>query len=63
MVQQRIVLVVLRLESRIDGFHTHVETQHEVVEVEAEAQAIADGQLRKEFIDLELSAWLFLLVA
>jgi hypothetical protein len=33
----------------IDGLHTHVETKNEIVEVQAESQAIADGYLFPEF--------------
>ena len=33
----------------IDGLHTHVETQDEIVEIQAESQTIADGNLFPEF--------------
>ena len=32
----------------IDGLHTHVEAEDEIVEIEAEAQAVADGHLLPE---------------
>ena len=47
----------------IDGLHTHVETQDEVVEVEAQAQTVGHGQLLVELVEAELSAGLFGIVA
>ena len=42
----------------IDGFHTHIKAQDEIVEIEADAQAIRHGNLLVEGIDLELTSWL-----
>ena len=47
----------------VDGLHAHVETQDEVVEVEAQAQTVGHGQLLVELVEAELSAGLFGIVA
>ena len=36
-------MVFLILVGRIDGFHTHIKTHHEEIEVQADSQTIADG--------------------
>ena len=47
----------------IDGLHAHIETQDEIVEVEAQAQTVGHGQLLVELVEAELSAGLFGIVA
>ena len=61
--KHRIVLVVLGLVSRVDRLHTQVETQDEIVEVQAQAQSIADSQLTGKILEAELSAGLFVVLA
>ena len=47
----------------MDGFHTAVEPQDEIVEIQAQAQSVGDGYLAPELIELELTAWLVLVFA
>ena len=61
--QQRIVLVILRLVGRIHSLHAHVETQNKIVEVQADAQSIAHSQLLVEVIKMKLSARTHLILA
>ena len=51
------------VSSWVMGFHTHVETKQEVVEVESDTDAIGCGELLIELAELELSAGLVLVVA
>ena len=57
------MLASVSLVSRIDGFHAHIETQDEIVEIHTESQAIAYGYLFPELVDLELSSGLVLIVS
>ena len=47
----------------MDGFHAGVEPKDEVVEVEAKAEAIRDGNLPPELVEAELAAGLVVIVA
>lgn len=51
-------VLLLVLIGGIDGFHTHIETQDEIVEVKTYSQAVSHSYLLVELIQLELSAWL-----
>ena len=42
---QRIVRLVLRLVGRIDGLHTQIKAQDEIVEVQSYTHAVAHGQI------------------
>ena len=53
-------VLLLVLIGGIDGFHTHIETQDEIVEVKTYSQAVSHSYLLVELIQLELSAWLFI---
>ena len=48
---------------RVDCFHTQVETQDEIVEVQSNAHTVAHSQIVEQSRELELSAWLVLIVA
>ena len=61
--QQRVVLIVVGLVGRVDGFHAQVEAQDEILEVEAHASPIAHRQLLEEMGDAELSSRLVGIVA
>ena len=52
------VMLAAVLVGGIDGFHAHIKAQDEIVEIEADAQAIRHGYLLVEGIDLELTSWL-----
>ena len=45
-----------RGNSRVDGFHTAVESNDEVVEIQAQAQTVGDGQFAPKGVEAELSA-------
>ena len=62
-VDDGVVLLVVFLVGRVDGFHTEVESQDEVAEVETEACTITDGQLAGEVLQAKLSARLNVEVA
>ena len=49
-----------RLEGWIDSLHTHIETDDEEVEVQTDAQSVADGQLFPELTDFKFSSRLYL---
>ena len=56
------IMVFLFLIGRVDGFHAHVETKDEIVEIQAHTQSIGHGNLFVELIDFELSSGLFLIL-
>ena len=46
-----------RGDSGVDGFHPAVETHDEVIEIQAQAQTIGDGEFAQERVEAELSAF------
>ena len=58
-----VMLVVVLFVGGVDGLHAEVEAENEVVEVEAQAQTIADGQLTRKVAESELPARLNVVVA
>lgn len=52
------IMVALGFVGRVDGFHTEVETQYEVVEIESDAQSVGHGKLAQERAEAKLSAGL-----
>ena len=57
------VMLVIALIGRIDGLHSAIKTENEVIEVESQAKSIRISYLLVELIPLELSAWLVGIVA
>ena len=53
----------IRLIRRIDGFHTAIQTQDKIIEIQTKAKAIRDSNLLIELIKLKLSSWLIGIVA
>ena len=60
---QRVVRLVLSLIGRIDGLHTSIETQHEEVEVQSQAEAVARSQVRHHSSKGELSSRLLFIIS
>ena len=58
-VNQRIMGLFFRLIGRIDGLHTEVEAQDEIVEVQTETKSITDGQVLDYILYLKLTFRLF----
>ena len=56
-------VLIPTLVGRIDGLHAHVETQDEVIEVQADAHTVGGGYLLVELIKTELSVRLVGIVA
>ena len=57
------MLVVVSLEGGIDGFHTQVEANDEIVEVQAQSQTVTDSQIFQDALKLKLSPGLIRIVA
>ena len=53
-------MIIFRFVSWIYCFHSHVEAQDEIAEVQANPQSIGNGNLSVERVQMELSTWLFL---
>ena len=56
-------MLIPTLVGRIDGLHTHVETQDEVVEIQSDTHTIRRGYLLIELVYLKLPVWLVGIVA
>lgn len=54
------IVFIFRFVSWIYCFHSHVEAQDEIAEVQADPQSIGNSNLFVESVKMELSAWLFL---
>ena len=53
----------LLVERGVVGFHTAVETQQEVVEVQTETDAVGGGDFLVERVEFEHASWLVLVAA
>ena len=49
------MLIIVGFEGGIDGLHTKIETDDEIVEVQAQTQAVTDSQILQDALQLELS--------
>ena len=56
-------MLIPTLVGRIDGLHTHVETQDEVVEIQSDTHTIRRSYLLIEFVYLKLTVRLVGIVA
>ena len=57
------IMCLFLFKGGINGLHTQVEAQDEVVEVQAQTHAVANGDVIKQTRELELTARLVLIVA
>ena len=57
------IMGIIRIIGGIDGLHTKVETHHEVVEVQAQAEAVARSDVIQQAREPELSLGLVFVVA
>ena len=57
------IMLFLVVIHGVDGLHTHVETNDEIVEVQSQSQTIAYSYLLPEVIEMELSLGLLLIVS
>ena len=56
-------MFLLTIISRVDSLHTHIKSDDEVIEIQAQAQTISYGYLLVELRELKLSTWLLLIIA
>ena len=54
-------MLAMCIVSRIDGLHTQIETQDEIIEIHPQAQSVCHSYLLVELVQLELSAGLFVI--
>ena len=57
------MFIVVGFIGRIHSLHAKIETDDEIVKVKAQAESIANGNLRGEIFQGELSTRLFLVIA
>ena len=48
--------------SRVNGFHTHIESKNEIIEIETQSQSVGHGNLLVKLVDLKLSAGLICVI-